>query len=421
MHSAFLREEETLSVAADDEIVRIRIERDHKLETLRRVDFASEEDYSGRRTTIEAEAAEKIRRIREDRDARDAARRRTMAAENGSAIEKLDADHENRIEQLREGLRRTSLAGEQQRIRQEIEDESEAHSKKRDLLQREIDDRLRAGALAVDRKKYEEQLGYLKTQADLDDEIRAREEAGSNEQLAQEFLRIQQAHDRERAELEVLHGEKLISEAKYQDQVRQLEERTRLDRLKAAGEASSAGAFVNPLVQNWQSGLTQMLQGTYQWSNLTKNILASLVGSFAQGAAQMATEWLGQEALRFAGWAAIKVKELALHTATEATKTTTTLSGTAARIPAEAGEAAVLAGASAAAVPGIGWLIALPAAAPCSADCSRTVFRARQAATISAPRIRSRSFTREKWCCRRRLPNRCGRACRAAAGSAAGT
>jgi hypothetical protein len=361
-HADFLREEERLARASDDEIAKIRGDLNSTLETLRRKDFASDEDFSARRVTLTAEATEKVRRIREDREREANARRRTLEAQSGTEIEKLDADHENRLEELRERIRRTSIEAEQQRIRQQIADETAGYVAKRELFERERDARLLAAASDVDRKRYEQSLGFLKTQADLEDVARARHEAGGNEQLAQDILRIQQAHDRERADLEILHGENRVSEAQYQRSILDLDARTATERMRVFGQASAAGQFINPLVQNWQTGLEQMLSGTYNWSNLHRAIFASLVGSFAQGVSQMAATWLGEHALMFAGWAALKVKELGVHAATETGKTSTTIAGVAARVPAEAGEAAVLAGASAAALPGIGWMIALPAA-----------------------------------------------------------
>jgi hypothetical protein len=361
-HREFLREQVRLEAETDDEIARILADLSSKKHGLFLKDFKDADDLNARRVTLEAEAAEKIRRLREDRDREDAARRRTAQAANGTETEKLDAEHENRLEELRDEIRRTSLSKEQQRIRQEIADETAAYLAKRDLLERERDARLRAGAEAVDRKKYDESLGFLKIQADIEDAARARHEAGGNEQLAQDLLRIQQEHDRERADLETLYGEKKVSAQEYQRYVADLDDRSRIERLKAFGDASGAGEFVNPLVQNWQQGLEQMLSGTYQWSNLTRNVLASVVGSFAQGASKIATDWLAQEALKFAGWAAFKVKELVLHSATEEGKTIATAANAAQRIPIEAAEAGVLAGQSAAAIPGIGWLIALPAA-----------------------------------------------------------
>jgi hypothetical protein len=153
----------------DDEIAKIRGRPEQARNAAPSRTSRTDEDYSARRVTLDRGGGREDPPHPRGPRAPGECRRRTLEAQNGTEIEKLDADHENRLEELRERIRRTSIAAEQQRIRQEIADETAGYVAKRELLERERDARLLARPDDVDRKRYEQSLGFLKTQADLED------------------------------------------------------------------------------------------------------------------------------------------------------------------------------------------------------------------------------------------------------------
>jgi hypothetical protein len=124
-----------------------------------------------------------------------------------------------------------------------------------------------------------------------------------------------------------------------------------------------AGAFIDPLMQNWQVGLEQMLSGTYRWADLTKNIFGSIGQAIVKAISTWVVEWLGGQAKMLIGSLLFKTKETATHVTAEAVKAGATVASAGTQISANAAVAGSAAAATAASTPGVGWLLALPAAA----------------------------------------------------------
>jgi hypothetical protein len=123
-----------------------------------------------------------------------------------------------------------------------------------------------------------------------------------------------------------------------------------------------ADRLLQPFVQGFQDGISRMLEGTLSFKDAVKGIFGMLRMALAQSIAGIVSDWIAALARKLAAWLTMKAIELVTHETTESAKTTATVAGAVTRGTAEAVEGGIAAGASAATIPGIGWLIALPVA-----------------------------------------------------------
>lgn len=118
----------------------------------------------------------------------------------------------------------------------------------------------------------------------------------------------------------------------------------------------------SPLTDAWHSSLASMLSGAQTFGESVGNIWKGLGQVVDKAISSMADEWIGSHAKQLAIFLTTKARELLVHLGINTAKTASTATAASAQVASEAAVAGAGAAASAATVPGIGWLIAIPAA-----------------------------------------------------------
>lgn len=117
-----------------------------------------------------------------------------------------------------------------------------------------------------------------------------------------------------------------------------------------------------PLTDAWRSSLAGMLANTQSFSQALQGIWQGLGQVLDKAIVNLASEWIGTEAKKLGIYIATRLKELAVHVATDKAKAASTVATATTQVAANAAVAGSGAAASAASIPGIGWMIAIPAA-----------------------------------------------------------
>jgi len=157
-------------------------------------------------------------------------------------------------------------------------------------------------------------------------------------------------------------------------QIQQLHEQ--LDLLAAQHATASAGiaakgmkdiskeaaALFGPLTSAWNSALAGMLANTKSFSQAIGEIWLGLGRTLDKMIMDSLNNWIAGEAKKLAVYVAGKLKMLTVHTATNTAAAASTAATATAQVGSEAAVAGAGAAASASVIPGIGWLIAIPAA-----------------------------------------------------------
>jgi hypothetical protein len=191
---------------------------------------------------------------------------------------------------------------------------------------------------AIERKKFEIKKAYIAAQMALE---------GVTEQQRAAFQAAQ-----------------LQAELELTGKIQELHQRAESYRQKTLDDAAAGvEKFMSPFVSGFTSGLQRMLEGTLSFKDAIKGIAGMLRGALAQAISGMVADWMSGLIKMLARWVVMKTQELIFHTATEEAKATTTVAAATTSATANAVAGGVAAGASAAETPGIGWMIALPAAA----------------------------------------------------------
>lgn len=130
----------------------------------------------------------------------------------------------------------------------------------------------------------------------------------------------------------------------------------------ALEQRANAPKFVEPFVQGFSSGIQRIIEGTLSFKDAIKGIFGMLRQALAQAISGMVADWIAGLGRKLAAFISMKAAELATGQATDVASTTSSVAASTTKATAAAVEGGIKAGASAAEVPGIGWLIALPVA-----------------------------------------------------------
>jgi murein DD-endopeptidase MepM/ murein hydrolase activator NlpD len=161
-----------------------------------------------------------------------------------------------------------------------------------------------------------------------------------------------------------------IEEAERRELLRRLEQLER-DHYARVGEieneatkdvSTKVDGFLQPLMSTWEAGLAKMLQGQLSFSQAVQGIWGSLRQAVAQVIAKMLIDYLAMLAKKLLMTVAMKIKELLVHQATAKASTAASVAQATTEVGAKGASAAAGAASSAASIPGIGWIIAIPAA-----------------------------------------------------------
>ena len=117
-----------------------------------------------------------------------------------------------------------------------------------------------------------------------------------------------------------------------------------------------------PATAAWDSAFSKMLAGTQSFAGSVREVVLGIGQTFDKMILNFINNWIGSQAKAFAIWASMKVKELFLHNSIEQQKAASTAAAATAEVGSNAAVAGSAAAATAAQTPGIGWLIAIPAA-----------------------------------------------------------
>lgn len=142
----------SISAATASEITRINVEKRNKLEELERDQAKYGEKYADLRVSIEAEAAEKIRRARRGAELADAAESLSLRAQNMGRIEVVMAEASLRIRQLEERKRQTDIPAEKARIDELIRLTRKKANDEADIIQQGRERAAAAAAADADRQ-----------------------------------------------------------------------------------------------------------------------------------------------------------------------------------------------------------------------------------------------------------------------------
>jgi hypothetical protein len=127
-------------------------------------------------------------------------------------------------------------------------------------------------------------------------------------------------------------------------------------------EAGNVTGFVDRMTSGWAAGLAKMLQRQMSFAQAIKGIWKSIGSAITEEIANWVVKWAVTQLKMLALTIATKIKELIFHKAVEKAKQASTASTASAEVGAKAASAGASAAASAAETPGIGWMIAIPAA-----------------------------------------------------------
>lgn len=243
-----------------------------------------------------------------------------------------------------------------------------AQQEKKD--QKEIDDEIRA--LQLDALKGREKLlleGLTAEEAAIAsrrslNEISAEQEVAAliavedrKYAIKRESLLAQLAVEKLTAkELQQLHQEADLLDAQHKAAVAGIVAKGAQEQL------AETQAMFAPLVSGWNTALAGMLSNTMSFTQAIGNIWKGLGQVLDRTIATMLNTWIGAEAKKLAIYIAGKVKALAIHTSTATAAAAVTAGTATAEVGSQAAVAGAGAAASAAQIPGIGWMIAIPAA-----------------------------------------------------------
>jgi len=130
----------------------------------------------------------------------------------------------------------------------------------------------------------------------------------------------------------------------------------------AEKQKKEAFDLFSPITASWDSAFSKMLAGTQSFAGSMREIIGGIGQTFDKMIMNFVNNWIGSQAKAFAIWASMKVKELFLHNSIEQQKAESTVAAATKEVEANAVVAGSEAAKTAADVPGIGWLIAVPAA-----------------------------------------------------------
>lgn len=332
----FLQQElSQIYASSRDEVLRIERDKQGKLLELEFQNEYTAAQKAEKRVAIESDAARKVSLLRQERTLALNSKLVEYELQYHDAIERESMQLMVRSERAQLEMKKAGTKARVAELQAELDADSAATAKKISLMQADEAAQISARMAILEAERTHadaEERIWLDANTKIADIKRHLDAQASDEEIA-----------RARAKIAVIQAETTTALQKMWE-----------------GKAAS---FIDPLVQSWQSGFEEMLTGTYQWSNLTRNIFLSVGESIAKGVAQMAAQWIGEQAKMFIATTIMKGQEVATHVAGEATKTAVTTASAEVQVGAQAAVAGAAAAATAAETPGIGWMIAVPAAA----------------------------------------------------------
>lgn len=358
------REIRSISARGADEIFAIEQGLQNRIEEIQRKHVGDEFSITWLTVAERVKAAREISRVEASRNLEVTNRERAAATVEGDFQTRERARLEGELGAIRlkfrDRLDKDNQAREEAAARKESDTRIHFYEAERDA--KIAADEFHARYDQADRARREKQtVDEFKLREDLAAEEADVSFALGDLKMARELTRVRRAATEEIRYEEVKHRLGLISTEDLEAR------RTAITAAAAAQrnhiESEYAHPFIGSLVRNWETGLEQMLSGTYRWADLITNVFRSVTGAMIAEIVRAVGIWLTHQLEAIAVSIAAKFHEGAAHVAVEETKAAATTAAAGQQIAANAAVAATAGGATAAQTPGIGWLIAIPAAA----------------------------------------------------------
>jgi hypothetical protein len=300
-----------------------------------------------------------------------AARRALARAIHEEAIAAIEMERDDaRISAEASLTYQRQVVAEEARIHGEGSKEVLAARQKLAAMEHEIDLNRRASALQLAQARESIELLSIDLEAEAIRRRAAMHEISAQKEIEALAKLEQQKYEIRRAGIDAqLADDRLTTEQRalliLEMEGLELEHGGRMDELR--GQQMSRlkefmAATVDSIAQKWGQGIEAMLNGTLRFSDAMKGIWGTIRSSLAQSVAKMTTDWIMQGGRWLAFSIGAKLKELLFHQAVEKSKAVSTVSTATTEVGAKAATAAAGAASSAAAIPYVGWAIAIGAA-----------------------------------------------------------
>jgi hypothetical protein len=291
-HADVDRQIRSMESSLADDVVRLGVEQENKLSELDKRRDLSVRDSAALREATEREFGQKILRLREDHRLQVSALERNAAVADGSDVERIQTETENKIAELRLKLSRSRDAEEQQLIRRQIQAESELGDRKVEIA-KSADQRVVANALDAYQKQKSARIEALVKE---DAEVAAIQRQLDDQRYGEEFAAaaeaIRQRADNEKRILRESQRDGLISFQQMQTRIGQINTNT-IDHMKKAWVDAHrvwVEGFTNPIASSFQAAFHSLIDSTQSFAEAMKNILVGVVDQIIAELVRMAVE-----------------------------------------------------------------------------------------------------------------------------------
>ena len=231
------REIAVMEAGLADEIVRINAEKDIKLAAARERVIEDVGVKAALLATIEAEADEKIVRLKSDRRAQFAAQLFAAEKDQATSREQTENDLSLKILSLQREYRDRKSKEDQNELKSLIAAEEAAAQRRIEIEERRVKTQTADETSANANHKYDEQNKAYEELANLDEQYEMRNEANGDRHTAQKLLAIQQEADREAVILNNAREKGWIGEQQLQERLKKLWAQADADKKAALNKA----------------------------------------------------------------------------------------------------------------------------------------------------------------------------------------
>lgn len=273
-----------------DEIVRIRQEMINRVAEIDKRQDLTQRQKNELRVAVEQGAMERIARIEEARAVQVNNRLRALHAAHGTERERLEAELQNKIAEMRLRVGRDLSQRDFNRI---VAAERAAMEAKL-AIQTEADRVRIAKQMEEDAKAAEaEAVQRAEQHAEFTRQSVAWMRAGYDAERAEMLARMKERYDLEKAQLDRLIEMKVITAQVGEERRREIERRYERERVIAT---NSYVKFSQTVMQNmtsqFQQGLAMMMRGQLSFSNAMRGLWKLMLTAVTDAIAQMITTWL---------------------------------------------------------------------------------------------------------------------------------